>query len=106
MSLVQTFAALADPTRLALVSQLAGGPANVSELSEAHSLSQPAISKHLKVLEKAGLIETTVQGQTRPRKLVANNLQQVDLWLNAFRSLWDARLDRLGDFLDDGEDLQ
>ncbi len=95
MSLDLAFAALSDPTRRALLAQLAKGEACVAELAAQHPLSQPAISKHLKVLEKAGLIETRVAAQSRPRRLVPQRLAQAEACLAAFRADWDARLGNL-----------
>ena len=100
MPLDQTFAALSDPTRRAILARLALGEATVSELAEPHDLSQPTISKHLKVLEQAGLIETRRDAQTRPRRLVPEGLRMIDDWVEPFRSQWEGRLDRLGDFLE------
>ena len=99
MHLNTTFTALSDPTRRAIVEQLALGEATVSELAKPHNLSQPTISKHLRVLEKAGLIETSRNAQMRPRRLVAGGLEQVDEWLASLRKQWESRLDRLEDFI-------
>jgi DNA-binding transcriptional ArsR family regulator len=103
MSLDQTFAALGDPTRRAILAHLALGEATVAELAAPHDLSQPTISKHLKVLERAGLIETRISAQTRPRRLVPGALKRVDDWLAVFRQQWEGRLDRLEDFLEHPE---
>jgi DNA-binding transcriptional ArsR family regulator len=100
MTLDQTFAALGDPTRRAMLARLAQGEATVSELARPHNLSQPTISKHLKVLERAGLVETRVEAQSRPRRLVPGALQQADDWLRLLRLQWESRLDRLEEFLE------
>lgn len=97
-ALNRAFAALADPTRRAILSKLAQGDADVSELAEPFELSQPAISKHLLVLERAGLVSRGRDGQRRPRTLIATPLIQVDEWMEPFRQMWAARfanLDRL-----------
>jgi DNA-binding transcriptional ArsR family regulator len=99
MQLDLTFTALSDPTRRAMLARLMQGEATVSELAEPHDLSQPTISKHLKVLEKAGLIETSRNAQTRPRRLVPTALKQVDDWIGPFRKQWQDRFDRLEDFV-------
>src|SRR5882757_2020672 len=83
-----TFAALADPTRRAILARLATGEASVSELAEPFSMTQPAISKHLKVLERAGLISQAVDAQRRPRKLVAQPLEEASEWLEGYRRFW------------------
>lgn len=95
MTLDKTFSALSDPTRRAILAQLTLGEATVSALAEPHRLSQPTISKHLKVLEQAGLIETRIDAQSRPRRLRPEALRHIDEWLIPFRRQWDARLDRL-----------
>jgi DNA-binding transcriptional ArsR family regulator len=94
-----TFAALADPTRRAMLARLASGEATVNELAEPFALSQPAISKHLKVLERAGLISRSRAAQTRPCRLEAARLQDVAQWVATYRSLWEASFDRLDAFL-------
>jgi DNA-binding transcriptional ArsR family regulator len=91
----RTFAALADPTRRAILLRLAAGEATVAELSEPFALRQPTISKHLKVLEQAGLIESGRDAQRRPRKLTRAALQDVSGWVEDFRKQWTVRLDRL-----------
>lgn len=96
-----TFTALADPTRRAILARLAAGEATVMELSEPFTLSQPAISKHLKVLEKAGLITRSRDGTRRPCRIQAETLAQATHWLEDFRQLWDARFRALDDLLDD-----
>jgi DNA-binding transcriptional ArsR family regulator len=94
-----TFAALADPTRRAILARLADGEASVSELSEPFDISQPAITKHLKVLERAGLISRGRQAQWRPCRLEAAPLKQATGWMEQYRQFWDERLDRLEDYL-------
>ena len=93
------FAALADPTRRAILARLAAGEASVSELSQPFEMSMPAVSKHLKVLERAGLISRGREAQWRPCRLEASALQPVDEWLERYRALWEARLDRLDSYL-------
>jgi DNA-binding transcriptional ArsR family regulator len=93
------FSALADPTRRAILARLALGQATVSELAEPFNLAQPNISRHLRVLEDAGLIATARDGQRRPRSLVAGPLEELDAWLAPFRAQWERRFDRLEDFL-------
>jgi DNA-binding transcriptional ArsR family regulator len=93
--LSKAFSALADPTRRAILARLAAGEATVSELLAPFELSQPTISKHLKVLEDAGFIERGRDAQRRPRKLVATALQDVADWIEPFRKRWEGRLDNL-----------
>jgi DNA-binding transcriptional ArsR family regulator len=95
MSLSETFAALGDPTRLAIVERLAEGDATVKELAEPFSVSLPAISRHLKVLERAGLITRGRDAQSRPSSLRVEALADATTWMNARRELWEGRLDRL-----------
>jgi DNA-binding transcriptional ArsR family regulator len=94
-----TFAALADPTRRAILARLAEGEASVSELSEPFEISQPAITKHLKVLERAGLISRGRQAQWRPCRLEAEPLKQATGWMEQYRQFWEERLDRLETYL-------
>ena len=94
------FAALADPTRRAILSRLASGEATVNDLSKPFSMSQPAISKHLKVLEKAGLISTAQDAQRRPRRIEAKGLKEVADWAENYRKFWEASHDRLDTYLD------
>lgn len=90
-----TFAALADPTRRAIIARLASGEASVSELAKPFAMSQPAISKHLKVLEHAGLISRSREAQKRPCKIEAARLQEANEWLERYSAFWNASLDRL-----------
>ncbi len=94
-----TFAALADPTRRAILTRLAGGDTSVGELAAPFEISLPAVSKHLKVLERAGLIERGREAQWRPCRLQAAPLKQVDEWVEAYRRHWEERLDPLDDYL-------
>ena len=94
-----TFAALADPTRRAMLGRLAQGPATVKELAEPFKISMPAISKHLKVLEHAGLIERGREAQWRPAQLQAAPLKDVSQWLESYRQNWEQNFDRLEDYL-------
>jgi DNA-binding transcriptional ArsR family regulator len=94
-----TFAALADPTRRAILARLVLGETSVSELAKPFDISAPAISKHLKVLESAGLITRGREAQWRPCKLEPTALRGVDEWLERYRRLWEERLDRLEDYL-------
>ena len=95
-----TFAALADPTRRAILARLASGDATVTELAEPFAMSQPAISKHLKVLERAGLISTAQDAQRRPRKLEAAPLAEAAQWLENYRQFWEARFHSLDALLE------
>ncbi|MDF5720249.1 MAG: metalloregulator ArsR/SmtB family transcription factor [Rhizonema sp. PD37] len=94
-----TFAALADPTRRAILAHLKKGEASVTELAQPFEMSLPAISKHLKVLEIAGLITRSREAQWRRCRLNAQSLKNVDDWLEQYRQLWEERLDRLDDYL-------
>jgi DNA-binding transcriptional ArsR family regulator len=94
-----TFAALADPTRRGILARLAAGQASVTELAEPYKMSMPAISKHLKVLERAGLIARGREAQWRPCRIQPGALKGVDDWLEEYRRLWDERLDRLDEYL-------
>ncbi|HEX6985535.1 MAG TPA: metalloregulator ArsR/SmtB family transcription factor [Planctomycetaceae bacterium] len=94
-----TFAALADPTRRAILARLARGEATVNELAEPFDVSLPAISKHLKVLERAGLITRGREAQRRPCRLRAEPLKEVSAWAERYRRFWDESLDRLDDYL-------
>ncbi len=99
--LSQTLAALADPTRRAILARLASGEASVSELAQPFAMSLPAVSKHLKVLERAGLITRGRQAQWRPCRLEAAPLREVADWVEHYRAFWEARLDNLEDYLRD-----
>jgi len=90
-----TFAALADPTRRAILARLASGQASVAELAEPFEMSQPAISKHLKVLERAGLISRGRDAQRRPSRLEAEPLAEATEWLERYRQLWEGNFERL-----------
>src|SRR5213594_4391125 len=94
-----TFAAIADPTRRAILARLASGEASVTELAEPFTMSLPAISKHLKVLERAGLIARGREAQWRPCRLEAAPLEQAADWLEHYRRFWDQSLGRLDDYL-------
>jgi DNA-binding transcriptional ArsR family regulator len=96
-----TFAALADPTRRAILARLASGQASVTALSEPFAMSQPAISKHLKVLERAGLISRGRDAQRRPRRLEAAPLAEATAWLVGYRRFWDGSFRRLDALLDE-----
>ncbi len=94
-----TFAALADPTRRAMLVRLAQGELPVKSLAAPFAMSGPAITKHLKVLERAGLVTRSREGRQRPCRLEAAPLADASHWIEQYRRLWDARLDRLGDYL-------
>jgi len=94
-----TFAALADPTRRAILARLALGQASVTELAEPFAMSQPAISKHLKVLERAGLVTSGLDAQRRPRQLEAKPLQEASAWLEEYRAFWEGSFRRLDGLL-------
>ena len=96
-----TFAALADPTRRAILARLASGQASVTELAEPFSMSQAAISKHLKVLERAGLISRRRDAQRRPRRLEAKPLAEATAWLEKYRRFWEGNYERLDALLDE-----
>ena len=100
-SLDTTFAALADPTRRAILARLASGEASVMELVEPFEMTQPAISKHLKVLERAGLIERSRDAQRRPCRLVAAPLEEATEWLEEYREFWEGRFKHLDALLDE-----
>ena len=100
-SLDATFAALADPTRRAILARLASGHASVTELAEPFAMTQPAISKHLKVLERAGLIARDRQAQRRPSRLVAQPLAEASEWLDHYRQFWETSFQRLDNLLDE-----
>ena len=93
------FGALADPTRRAILARLAKGGASVTELAEPFEMSLPAVSKHLKVLERAGLVSRGKEAQWRPAALEAGPLKEIDTWVERYRVNWEQRLDRLDDYL-------
>src|SRR5437763_8927156 len=97
--LSQTFAALANSTRRAILARLADGPATVNELARPFELTLPAISKHIKVLEQAGLIIRGRRAQYRPCALNAGPLEEVSMWAEQYRPVWEARFDRMDDYL-------
>jgi DNA-binding transcriptional ArsR family regulator len=94
-----TFAALADPTRRAILARLAAGEASVNELAQPFAMTLPAVSKHLKVLERAGLISRGREAQWRPCRLEAGPLKEVSDWVENYRRFWDGSFDRLDDYL-------
>lgn len=96
-----TFAALADPTRRAILSRLAAGDATVNDLAKPFKMSQPAISKHLKVLERAGLISAGVDAQRRPRRIEFAPLQEANAWLEKYRKFWEGRYEQLDALLEE-----
>src|SRR6266571_8522412 len=97
----RTFAALADPTRRAILARLAAGEASVTELAEPFDMSLPAVSKHLKVLERAGLIGRGRERQWRPARLEAGPLKEVAEWAERYRRFWEESYDRLDEYLDE-----
>lgn len=98
--LTATFAALANPTRRAILEQLRTGEKTVTELAQPFDMTMPAVTKHLKVLEKANLIERSRQAQYRPCTLDARPLRQVDEWMDRYRKFYEARFDRLDEYLE------
>ena len=100
-SLSVTFAALADPTRRAVLARLSSGQASVGELAEPFDMSLPAVTKHLKVLQRAGLISRGREAQWRPCRLEARPMREVSQWVENYRRHWEQRLDRLDDYLRD-----
>ena len=101
-----TFAALADPTRRAILARLAEGEASVKDLSEPFDMTQPAISKHLRVLERAGLIEQGRQAQWRPRRLRAGPLKDIADWVDQYRRHWEESFERLDTYFRELQDKQ
>jgi DNA-binding transcriptional ArsR family regulator len=101
-----TFAALADPTRRAILARLASGECSVTELAEPFDMSMPAVSKHLRVLERAGLIARGREAQWRPCRIEAGPLKDVAEWADRYRHIWEARLDRLDDYLKELKDKE
>jgi DNA-binding transcriptional ArsR family regulator len=97
--LTQTFAALANPTRRAILARLAEGEATVNELAEPFDLSLPAISKHIKVLERAGLITQGQEAQFRPCTIDVTPLEEVSRWTEQYRHIWEARFERMDDYI-------
>src|SRR5881397_735891 len=105
-SLDAVFAALADPTRRAILARLAGGEATVTELAAPFDMSQPAISKHLKVLERAGLISRSREAQRRPRRLEPRPLAEATDWIERYRRIWEGNYKRLDAVLQELKDKQ
>ncbi len=101
-----TFTALADPTRRAILARLARGEASVAELAAPFALSQPAVSKHLKVLERAGLVSAGRDAQRRPRRIEAEPLAKATAWLERYRSLWEGNFQRLDALLGELQPLK
>lgn len=104
-SLDATFSALADPTRRAILARLASGEASVMELAKPFAMSQPAISRHLRVLERAGLISSDRDAQRRPRRLEARPLAEATEWLENYRQFWETRFQQLDGLLDEMKKL-
>jgi DNA-binding transcriptional ArsR family regulator len=102
-TLDKTFAALSDPTRRAILARLARGDASVTELAAPFAMSLPAISKHLRVLERAGLVERTKDGRVHRLRLVAQPLHEAAVWIAHYQQFWDRQLAALADYLDDGD---
>jgi DNA-binding transcriptional ArsR family regulator len=100
-SLDTTFAALADPTRRAILARLAAGDASVMELAEPFDMSQPAISKHIKVLERAGLVTRSRDARRRPCRIAARPLAEATQWLDSYRAFWEASFERLDALLEE-----
>ncbi|HEY1860700.1 MAG TPA: metalloregulator ArsR/SmtB family transcription factor [Gemmataceae bacterium] len=96
-----TFAALADPTRRAILARLASGEASVIDLAKPFKISQPAISKHLRVLERAGLISRGRDAQRRPRRIEGKALAEANAWLERYRQIWESQFQRLDALLDE-----
>lgn len=97
--LTATFAALANTTRRSILARLAEGPATVNELAEPFDMTLPAISKHIKVLERAGLIRRGQRAQFRPCAIEAPRLQEISTWADQYRSVWESRFDQLDDYV-------
>ena len=95
----ETFAALANPTRRAILARLAQGEANVNELAEPFDMTLPAVSKHIKVLERAGLVVRGQRAQYRPCALDATRLEEISSWAEQYRPVWEARFDRMDDYI-------
>jgi DNA-binding transcriptional ArsR family regulator len=105
-TLDNTLSALADPTRRAILARLAQGEATVTELAQPFDMTMPAVTKHLKVLERAGLITRSREAQTRPCRLAPGPLQEVANWVDEYRQYWEARFDRLDEYLRVVQDKQ
>ena len=105
-TLDDTLSALADPTRRAILARLAQGEATVTELARPFDMTMPAVTKHLKVLERAGLITRSREAQTRPCRLAPGPLQEVANWVDEYRQYWEARFDRLDEYLREVQDKQ
>jgi len=105
-TLDDTLSALADPTRRAILARLAQGEATVTELARPFDMTMPAVTKHLKVLERAGLITRSREAQTRPCRLAPGPLQEVANWVDEYRPYWEARFDRLDEYLREVQDKQ
>jgi DNA-binding transcriptional ArsR family regulator len=104
--LSQTFAALANPTRRAILARLAEGEATVNELAEPFNMSLPAISKHIKVLERAGLITQGQKAQYRPCTIDVTPLKEISNWTEQYRHIWEARFDRMDDYINQLNDKE
>ncbi len=104
LPLDKTFAALSDPTRRAILSRLAQGTATVGELASPFDISLPAISKHLTVLEKAGLLERQKEGRIQHCRLIAAPLKEASAWINIYQQFWEGQLDALADFIESQEE--
>ncbi len=102
--LSETFAALANPMRRAILMRLADGEASVNELAAPFDVTLPAVSRHIKVLERAGLVSQTQQAQYRPCKIEASPLKEVSAWTEQYRPIWEARFDRMDDYLQQIQD--
>jgi DNA-binding transcriptional ArsR family regulator len=100
------FTALADPTRRAILTRLADGEASVAELAAPFAMSQPAVSKHLKMLERAGLVSAAIDAQRRPRRIEAAPLAAANAWLERYREIWEANYARLDGLLEDMKALE
>src|SRR5690606_32105895 len=105
-SLNSTFAALSDPTRRGILMRLAKSEVTVMELAKSSKLTQPAISRHLKVLEKAGLVSTTVRAQERPRRLETKPLNEATAWIEKYRQMWEKRFQGLDSLLEELKIMQ
>ena len=99
-TLNRTFAALSDPTRRAIVARLAAGEASVTEIAEPFAMSLPAVSKHLRVLEEAGLLARRKEGRVHRIRLVAKPLREASEWISVYRDFWEGRLDALAEYLE------